>query len=55
MNVRAYFEQHILQENQRAVAIGSTTAAALAARGIAEAVVAKTATERGMAEAVLEV
>jgi len=53
LNAGAYFSKHALSENQRVVAIGSTTAAALRRLGIAELSVADEPNERSLAEAVL--
>lgn len=52
MNVRAYFGRHVLQEKQRVVAIGSTTAAALKSYGALNPTIAQSTTESSLAEAV---
>jgi len=54
LNAAAYFAKHRLQEMQRVVAIGGTTAAALSGWGISEIIVATEPTEAGLAEAVLK-
>lgn len=53
MNAQAYFSKHPLQKHQRVVAIGETTAGALRELGIQNVVMAREATERALAEAVL--
>lgn len=53
MNAQAYFEQHPLQANQAVVAIGPTTAAALAALEIPSHI-AEFPDEKALAKAVLE-
>lgn len=53
MNAEAYFLKNTLRGNQAVVAIGATTARALAVLGIKEVVLASEASEPGLAEAVL--
>jgi len=54
LNVMAYFENYTLNEQQRVVVIGSATAGAVRAFGIEELVIAKEASEEGLAAAVLQ-
>lgn len=53
LNVTAYFEHHQLEENQKVIVMGKTTGAALARYGIENFKVAETASEEGLAAAVL--
>ncbi|MCK6694310.1 MAG: uroporphyrinogen-III synthase [Thermoanaerobaculia bacterium] len=53
MNARAYFSRHSLQMHQRVVAIGQTTASALRALGIKNAVMSKEPAEAALADTVL--
>ena len=53
MNAGAYLNRHALQPEQRVVAIGATTAAALQALGVRSVTTAAEPTETALAEAVL--
>lgn len=53
MNAEAYFSKFGLQTGQKAVAIGQTTAAALKKMGVPDVQISEKTTERGLAEAVL--
>lgn len=53
LNAEAYFYQHKLQPEQRIIAIGDSTAAALRKLGFCEFMVAPQPSERALAEAVL--
>ncbi len=53
MNARAYFARHSIQTHQRVVAIGQTTASALRALGIKNAVMSKEPAEAALADTVL--
>lgn len=55
MNAQAYFSKKRWQENQKVVAIGSTTAEALEKLGIREVVLSENPSERGLAAAVLKI
>lgn len=53
MNAEAYFSKHSLQEHQRLIAIGRTTAEALGQLGLTDVRVAAGPSEQALAEAVL--
>ena len=53
LNAKTYFTKKKYAEGQEVIAIGETTAAALRELGLEKISVAKTATEKGLAEAVL--
>ncbi|MEM9884477.1 MAG: uroporphyrinogen-III synthase [Bacteroidota bacterium] len=54
LNVEAYFHSNQLQANQRMIAIGESTAAALRARGHCEILIANEPSERSLAKSVLD-
>ena len=55
LNVSAYFDQNSLARHQQVIAIGETTAAALRDYKIADFTIARTASEEGLVEAILEI